>query len=88
MRSEILAALDELIDVNENYTLRTDDRTRALRERFTRQPVYVEVDSSRWCARHWSVILNLDDAHCSAYGMSEDDGHCVPVPLYIEAPDP
>lgn len=50
----------------------------------------VEVDSSRWCARHWSVILNLDDAHCSAFGMGDEDEdeRCVPVALYVEAPDP
>lgn len=54
------------------------------------EPVYVKADSSRWCARHWSVILNLDDAHCSAFGMGDEDPdeRCVPVPLYVEAPDP
>lgn len=54
------------------------------------EKVMVPVEAC-WCARHWGLIPfgceHLEYA-CDAVRYSEDDGRCVPVPLYVEAPDP
>lgn len=50
--------------------------------------VHVQVDGPAWCARHWGVIVLNEDTRCVLADSSEDDGRCVPVPLYVEAPDP
>jgi hypothetical protein len=95
LTTEILAALDELIDVNENYTLSRDDRTRALRDRVAGEPVYVKVDRWEWCHRHQGPIMQ-GQMRCIQWTFEEvgwdvgdrDPGRCGRSPLYVEALDP
>lgn len=49
--------------------------------------VYVQTDDgSAWCARHWAIWPNWM-TECQGWG-DEDEGKCVPMALYVEAPDP
>lgn len=54
--------------------------------------VFTQVHGVRWCVSHWSPMIPgmyEPESHCmvATWGEPEEE-RCVPVPLYVEAPDP
>ena len=90
-REEIDAEMDALADQGsidrEIYDLRAI--VEELLDERAATPVYVQTDDgSAWCARHWALMPDGDKDFCLGFEGGDDPGRCIPMSLYVEAPDP